>query len=212
MTSSNGNIFRVTGLLWREFTDHRWIVLTKASDAEPWCFVSSAPEKNDWVNNRKAGDLRRHRTHYDITVKGNKSSLMSWHQHHITYIVILYVCSSHWSCSFVSGLLILRQFCTYTWLSTINCKWNTPFVPSHKPLSIPESLSTYLLSQIAVVIIRWLHVPLCINNILIAILILTLNFLIGIIYPSCPGKNDRHLQAIFSDAFSRKKGLIFWLK
>ena len=23
---------------------------------------------NGWVNNRKAGDLRRHRTHYDVTV------------------------------------------------------------------------------------------------------------------------------------------------
>ena len=34
MTSSNGNIFRVTGPLWGESTGHRWIPLTKASDAE----------------------------------------------------------------------------------------------------------------------------------------------------------------------------------
>ena len=34
MTSSNGNIFRVTGPLCEEFTGHRWIPLTKASDAE----------------------------------------------------------------------------------------------------------------------------------------------------------------------------------
>ena len=34
MTSSNGNIFRVTGPLWGEFTGDRWIPLTKASDAE----------------------------------------------------------------------------------------------------------------------------------------------------------------------------------
>ena len=34
MTSSNGNIFRVTGHLCGEFTGHRWIPLTKASDAE----------------------------------------------------------------------------------------------------------------------------------------------------------------------------------
>ena len=32
MTSSNGNIFRVTGPLCGEFTCHRWIPLTKASD------------------------------------------------------------------------------------------------------------------------------------------------------------------------------------
>ena len=43
-TSSNGNIFRVTGPLWREFTSHRRIPLTKASDAELWWFLCSAPE------------------------------------------------------------------------------------------------------------------------------------------------------------------------
>ena len=35
MTSSNGNIFLVTGLLCGEFTGHRSIPLTKASDEEP---------------------------------------------------------------------------------------------------------------------------------------------------------------------------------
>ena len=45
MTSSNGNIFHVTGPLWGEFTGHRWIPLTKASDAELWCFPWSAPEQ-----------------------------------------------------------------------------------------------------------------------------------------------------------------------
>ena len=38
MTSSNGNIFRVTGPLCGKFTGHRWIPLTKASDAELWCY------------------------------------------------------------------------------------------------------------------------------------------------------------------------------
>ena len=45
MTSSNGNIFRVTGPLCRASTGHRWIPLTKASDAEFWCFLWSAPEQ-----------------------------------------------------------------------------------------------------------------------------------------------------------------------
>ena len=44
MTSSNGNIFRVTGHFCGEFTDHRWILRTKASGAELWCFLSSVPE------------------------------------------------------------------------------------------------------------------------------------------------------------------------
>ena len=46
MTSSNGNIFRVTGPLCGENTGHRWIPLTKASDAELWCFLWSPPEQS----------------------------------------------------------------------------------------------------------------------------------------------------------------------
>ena len=44
MTSSNGNIFRVTDHLCGEFTVHRWILHTKASDAELWSFLWSAHE------------------------------------------------------------------------------------------------------------------------------------------------------------------------
>ena len=44
MTSSNGNIFRVTGHLCGEFTGHRWIPHTKASVTELWCFLWSASE------------------------------------------------------------------------------------------------------------------------------------------------------------------------
>ena len=43
-TSSNGNIFRVTGHLCGEFTGPRWIPRTKASDAELWCFLWSTSE------------------------------------------------------------------------------------------------------------------------------------------------------------------------
>ena len=43
MTSSNGNIFRVTGPLCVEFTGHRCIPFTKASNAELWWFLWSAP-------------------------------------------------------------------------------------------------------------------------------------------------------------------------
>ena len=68
MTSSNGNIFRVTGLLCGEFTGHGWIPRTKASGAELWCFLWSAPETNSWANNGDAGDLRRYRAQYDVFV------------------------------------------------------------------------------------------------------------------------------------------------
>ena len=63
MTSSNRNIFCITGHLCREFTSHWWIPPLKASDAELWWFLWSAPRINGWVNNCEAGDLRRHLAH-----------------------------------------------------------------------------------------------------------------------------------------------------
>ena len=60
MTSSNGNIFRVTGPLCGEFTGHRWRRALIFSLICAWT--------NGWVNNREAGDLRRNRAHYDVTV------------------------------------------------------------------------------------------------------------------------------------------------
>ena len=67
MTSSNGNIFRVTGHLYGEFAGDLWIPRTKASNAELW-WVFICAWINGRVNNREAGDLRRHRAHYDATV------------------------------------------------------------------------------------------------------------------------------------------------
>ena len=82
MTSSNIGIFRFSGLLYGEITGHLWTppppppppthththTHTKVSDAELWCLLWSAPEKNGWVNNGDGGVLRRHCAYYDITV------------------------------------------------------------------------------------------------------------------------------------------------
>ena len=46
MTSSNGNIFRVTGPLCEEFTGHRWIPAQRPMPAaELWCFLWYASEQ-----------------------------------------------------------------------------------------------------------------------------------------------------------------------
>ena len=74
-TSSNGNIFRVTGPLCGEFTGQRWISRTKASDAELWFFSLICAWMNGWVSNREAGDLRRQDAHYDVTVMYGTSHL-----------------------------------------------------------------------------------------------------------------------------------------
>ena len=50
---------------------------TKASDAEFWCFLWSAPWINGWVNSSATGDLRRHRAHYDVIVM-IRQYLVAW--------------------------------------------------------------------------------------------------------------------------------------
>ena len=72
MTSSNENLFRVTGLFAGNSPvtgdGHRWNLLTKASEAGLWCFLWSKPWINGWVNNREPGDLRRHCPHYEVNL------------------------------------------------------------------------------------------------------------------------------------------------
>ena len=61
MTSSNGNISRVSGLSCGEFTDHRqWRGASMFSLICTWT--------NSWANNGGAGDLRRRRAHFDVIV------------------------------------------------------------------------------------------------------------------------------------------------
>ena len=48
MTSSNGNIFLLTGHLCGEVTGHRWILHTKANDAEMFSLI--CVWMNGWVN------------------------------------------------------------------------------------------------------------------------------------------------------------------
>ena len=51
----------------REFTGHRWILL-KGEWRGALMFSLIYVWTNGWVNTRDAGDLRRHRAHYDVTV------------------------------------------------------------------------------------------------------------------------------------------------
>ena len=68
MMSSNRNISALLAFLCGEFTSHRWIPLTKASDAALWMCCLICAWTNGWIKNRNAGDLRRHRAHYDVIV------------------------------------------------------------------------------------------------------------------------------------------------
>ena len=70
ITSSNGNIFSVTGPLWGEpqvtgGSPHKgqWQGALKVS-----FFLYIFARTNGWANNPEAGDLRCHHAHYDISV------------------------------------------------------------------------------------------------------------------------------------------------
>ena len=97
MTSSNRNNFYVTGPLCGEFTGHRhrgqWRGTLMFSLICSWI--------NGWVNNREAGDLRRYRTHYDVSVMWRENGLSQRQDVTHTcmniyrYIYIyIYICSS----------------------------------------------------------------------------------------------------------------------
>ena len=88
ITSSNGNIFRVTGPFWVEFTGHR----TKASDAELWCFLWSAPNER-LSKHGETGDLRRHRAHYDVMIMW--SLMIGYSLNYNCYEVQLLCCLLH---------------------------------------------------------------------------------------------------------------------
>ena len=82
MTSSNRNIFRVTGHLCGEvpgeFPAQRPV--TRSFDVFfDLCLI------NDWVNNREAGDLRRHVDHYDVSV------MQCWKKHYKSEYVVMYL-------------------------------------------------------------------------------------------------------------------------
>ena len=65
VTSSNENIFHVTGPLWGSPVDSpKKRSVTRSFDV----FFLMCAWTNGWANNRDAGDLRRHCTYYDVIV------------------------------------------------------------------------------------------------------------------------------------------------
>ena len=78
MTSSNGAFSALLVLCVGNSPVTGAFPTRKASDAELWCFLRSWT--NGSANNRDAGDLRRHRAHYDVNV-----NVMQYSVCHIKY-------------------------------------------------------------------------------------------------------------------------------
>ena len=102
MTSSNGNIFRVTGHLCGEFTGPRWIPRTKASDAELSCFFHLRLNK-PWSKQSWGWCLRHYRAHYDVIVM--YLSVFQLLYLHCMICCICMFCSNVW-CNVVDSVTI----------------------------------------------------------------------------------------------------------
>ena len=129
VTSSNGNIFRVTGPLCGEFTGPGEFPtqrpVTRSFDVSLICVCI-----NDWVNNGEAGDLRCHRRHYGVNVMSHPTQQRwgetEWHistYRYNCYFDAKLKCLFHMSVSVSSlshtascgnlnsGIVIFRNFC-----------------------------------------------------------------------------------------------------
>ena len=69
--------FRVTGHLCGEFPGRRWIHEGQWRGALMFSLICAWMKC--WVNNREAEDLRRHRTHYDVTVMSSVGNNVTFH-------------------------------------------------------------------------------------------------------------------------------------
>ena len=121
MTSSNGNIFRVTGHLCRSLVNSphkgQWRGALMFSLIRVWI--------KGWVNNREAGDLRRYRGHYDVIV----TFIMIWGWYGCLYSIAplsmttqtclntYFVCSY---CCIITDLKTHAESITYT----VRCRYN----------------------------------------------------------------------------------------
>ena len=97
MTSSNGNIFRVTGHLCGKFTGPRWISRTKASDSELWCPFDMRPnirlskQSWGWWFETPPKSLWRHRNAGDASHMFVEMSEFHWKLFHKEFNGIIFV-------------------------------------------------------------------------------------------------------------------------
>ena len=100
MTSSNGNIFRVTGL----FAGNS---LVNSPHKGQWrgalIFSLICTWTNSWANNRDAGDLRRHRAHYDVIV-------MQWAGECRNFKLLYFKLFKNWKWTILSVLVTFMWF------------------------------------------------------------------------------------------------------
>ena len=147
MTSSNGNIVRVTGPLCWEFIGYRWIPLTKPMTRCYDVFFDLRLNKR-LSKHRYVGNCRRSRTHYCATVMDrgllvnmvNFNPSMNRSQHFISAAVGVWKWTNNskptfcWACDYLAMLgVIFRYVCkTNPYSKSLykhSCGQITPIMP-----------------------------------------------------------------------------------
>ena len=83
---------------------------------------------NGWVNNREAGDLRRYRAHYDVSVMLTAKLSLKWTQMNRKNSITAILCSET-LCEWILGIIIyVHKYAHYSvilffWGSIINYHW-----------------------------------------------------------------------------------------
>ena len=151
MTSSNGSIFRFTGLVWGEFTGHPWIPIAKASNASWRVFMFSliCALTSGWANHRDARDLRRLRAHYNVNVMSVLDTLL------IQNIYLSSDSDSTWdqqlNCMLNASPLVHQSLACWKYLNCIHHRsWKGPRAGSTKFVFF----SKYILLQFH---LQWSH-------------------------------------------------------
>ena len=95
---------------WTFVRGHRWISLTKASDAELWCFSLICAWISAWVNNREAGDLGRHCAHYVVIVLQWSNLTNMIRESHGSIINICFCMTKIWLLMFIVDIILKDKF------------------------------------------------------------------------------------------------------
>ena len=114
---------------------------------------------NGWLNNREAGDFRRHRTHYDVTVMSYYSTLFR----HCCVIYALYVLLHSYTISWDTGPCFNETWLLHRPFLPLE---NLPYWGRNKMVVILQTIFSkafgwikiiYVQSQITSEVLHWLQ-------------------------------------------------------
>ena len=136
MTSSNGNIFRVTGSLCGEIPGHPVNSPHRGQWRGALMFSLIYAWRNGWVNSRDAGYLRRYCAYNDVTVM-----LSTWVTSSKQCINVYDTCTS----AVLTGFLVTQEVVQLLWC--LQAQQSTPHVNAKLPVFFPRQAMSVVIIE-----------------------------------------------------------------